>query len=263
VSAQNNVSDSTEFRFGGETHSGSVTASDLDFWPGCPDESTLQPPICRQTASGIDPIANELLMNLLNAEVSDTSALCIIDAAVVQSYHHCIGRSEAAPIKNIAQLMAGLARQWQRAGARERTEELFAKAVALLSDAESSFDMPRGTILRTWIEVEIEHGDLQHARALAALYTANSHKLYRQWPIQRHMLVDALDLEASILSQLGLAHEAQKKQEEASALMAQSDKPSVCWTNQEAEMDCGDTRVIITCRQDSTGKRRCWGDRAF
>lgn len=241
-----------------------ATRNELDFWIDCPEESRAAPSLCRGATTGIDQSAEAKLRNLLAQDISERSSLCAIDAAITKSQRECPGESGQAAASNLAQLMVSLADEWNSSGVTERAEQLFARAYDKVSNPDEQFDTDRSATLLAWTKFEMDRNNLGRAYELAALNTANTRRLYEEWPYQWWLLENALALEASILERLYRIDEAQAVREELAELARSPNKAKTCWRNQEGRVICSSdprTRYIIICEPASNGKKgECWAD---
>jgi hypothetical protein len=242
-----------------------VADNEFDFWTPCPEESKAAPSLCRGATSGINRPAEARPRNLLGQDISEELSLCAIDAAITKSQLECPGDSAGAAA-NLAQLMASLAEEWSRSGVPKRAEQLFAKAYNKVAVSDEQLDMPRSAILLAWTKFELERNNLGRAYELAALNTANTRKLYEEWPYQWWLMERALELEASVLERLYRIEEAHAKREELAELARSPNKAKTCWRNREEQVVCRSepTKVIIICDGGSNGKKgKCWADEAL
>ncbi len=201
------------------------SSADLGDWPYCPARppSATTMRLCKDASDEVDGRTFRATRDRLRAGVSDTDALCQIDAALVRSQQDCALAQHPGDVNLITGLMSTLAYNWQQQGNFERADQLYRRAYAMLEKGNGSILGKMG-VLQDWGHLKLAIGETQRAKEIAEFRTAVARKNYqtgKSEDFSTRVLIAALEFQVWIFERIGLAREAGAAQQEAEALSAQ------------------------------------------
>lgn len=199
--------------------------ADLGDWPSCSarpmSDATMK--LCQDASGNVDTGTFRATRDRLHAGVRDTEALCQIDAALVRSQYDCSLSQHTGDVNLIAGLMSDLAYSWWQQGNVERADQLFGRALAMLTEGNGSILGKMG-LLQNWGHLKLAIGETERAKELAEIRTAIARRDYQTSETKdfsARVLISALEFQVWMFERVGLAFEARAARQEVQALSVQ------------------------------------------
>lgn len=199
-----------------------ASAAPISRWKGCPAGEMNRPPpnLCLQLERQSKTPMLWVIRDLLGHEIIHAGSICVVDAAVVELDRDCAskGYNKKYKYSDLNSVMVLLARRWAQRGVLERSDQWFERAYSLASIDDDPKGFLEINVLRKWTLIKLQQGDLKRAHELAERHTATARAVIARFPVFMGLLVEARQLEAEILDQIGRTEEAMAARHEAEVL---------------------------------------------